>query len=309
MSDMLTHWAAFEDCCRLAQIDERIELEFRASLEQQQRAAGRLGTLTRLGAKWMQPLLTNVRERWHEKDADAKLERDLAFVLGGLVHQATDNVMKPALSRAAGGTWSQMQAYLRGTPGTPPVSPQIVEAAHEYSAYLDAEVFAQVYLGGSAEPFSEFFMAELSVKGKGFEDFVRALFQRSLLSVHTLNPTVDHMEDWLENLFRTVQPAFVGIDRWVRVFNHPDPQKIEAFGVRTLFYRADDPVIRVARAIQHGQPIDAAAKQATFGEGLHTCYYAHILQTGLEYLRKAGQFWRRETDHLVAPNFDEWPLS
>jgi hypothetical protein len=307
MSDMLTHWAAFEDCCRLAQIDDRIEACFRSALEQQ-RAAGRLGTLTRLGAKWMQPLMTNVRARWHEKDADAKLERDLGYVLGGLVHQATDNVMKPALSRAAGGTWSQMQAYLRGTPGTPPVSPEVVEAAHEYSAYLDAEVFAQVYLGGSAEPFSEFFMAELSPKGKGLEDFVRALFQRSLLSVHTLNPTVDHMEEWLENLFRTVQPAFVGVDRWVRVINHPDPQKIEAYGVRTLFYRADDPAIKVARAIQHSSPIDPAARAAALA-GTHTCYYSHILQTGLDYLRKAGAFWRGETEHLVAPNFDEWPLS
>jgi hypothetical protein len=305
---MLTHWAAFEDCCRLAQIDERIEPVFRSALEQQ-RAAGRLGTLTRLGAKWMQPMLTNVRDRWPDAPSDPKLTRDLAFVLGGLVHQATDNVMKPALSRAAGGTWSQMQAYLRGTPGTPQVSPQVIEAAHEYSAYLDAEVFRQVYLGGNADPFSEFFMAELSPKGKAFEDFVRALFQRSLLSVHTLNPTVDHMEDWLENLFRTVQPAFVGIERWVRVFQHSDPQKIEAFEVRTSFYRTDDPGIRVARALQHGAPVADDARQAAFADNAHTCHYGHILQTGLEYLRKAGQFWRRETEHLVAPNFDEWPIT
>jgi hypothetical protein len=116
------------------------------------------------------------------------------------------------------------------------------------------------------------------------------------------------MEEWLENLFRTVQPAFVGVDRWVRVFNYPDPQKVEAFGVRTLFYRADDPLIKVARAIQHGQQIGAAAAEAALA-GTHSCYYSHILQTGLEYLRKAGQFWRGETEHLVAPNFDEWPLS
>lgn len=308
MSDMLTHWAAFEDCCRLATIDERVEPVFRSALEQQ-RAAGRLGTLTRLGAKWMQPMLANVRDRWDNTAAAATRARDLAFVLGGLIHQATDNVMKPPLSRAAGGTWSQMQAYLRGTPGTPPVPPEVVEAAHEYSAYLDAEVFRQVYLGGGAEPFSELFMAELSPKGKAFEDFVRALFQRSLLSVHTLNPTVDRMEDWLENLFRTVQPAFVGIDRWVRVYQHPDPQKIEAFGVRTEFYRADDPAIRAARAIQHDKPIDAAARQAAFAQGTYTCYYGHILQTGLEYVHQATRFWRHETPHLVAPNFDEWPIT
>jgi hypothetical protein len=308
MSDMLTHWAAFEDCRRLAQIDEQVEDVFRTALERQ-REAGRLGTLTRLGAKWMQPMLESVRERWSDQPRDPKLERNLAFVLGGLVHQATDNVMKPPLSRAAGGTWSQMQAYLRGTPGTPAVSPQVVDAAHEYSAYLDAEVFRQVYLDGGADPFSQFFMAKLSPHGKAFEEFVRALFQRSLLSVHTLNPTVDHMEDWLENLFRTVQPAFVGIDRWVRVYNEPDPRKIEAYEVRTAFYRPDDPTINVARALQRGEPVDPAAREAVFVHEIHTCYYGHILQTGLDYMRKAAQFWRGETPHLVAPNFDEWPLS
>jgi hypothetical protein len=257
----------------------------------------------------MQPMLEGVRDHWSCSSVDPKLQRNLAFVLGGLIHQATDNVMKPPLSRAAGGTWSQMQAYLRGTPGTPPVSPQVVEAAHEYSAYLDAEVFRQVYLDGGADPFSEFFMAKLTPKGKAFEEFVRALFQRSLLSVHTLNPTVDHMEDWLENLFRTVQPAFVGIDRWVRVYHKPDPAKIEAFEVRTAFYRTDDPTIRAARALQRGEQVDAATRQAVFADATHTCYYSHILQTGLDYTRKASQFWRGETDHLVAPNFDEWPIS
>jgi hypothetical protein len=308
MSDMLTHWAAFEDCCRLVQLDALVEPEFQTALREN-REAGRLGTLTRLGAKWMQPMLESVRDHWSQASRDPKLARNLAFVLGGLVHQATDNVMKPPLSRAAGGTWSQMQAYLRGTPGTPPVSPEVVEAAHEYSAYLDAEVFRQVYLDGHADPFSEFFIARLSPKGKAFEEFIRALFQRSLLSVHTLNPTVDHMEDWLENLFRTVQPAFVGVDRWVRVFNEADPRKIEAYEVRTSFYRPDDPAIRAARALQRGEPVDAATKEAVFADGTHTCYYGHILQTGLEYTRKASQFWRGETSHLVAPNFDEWPLS
>src|SRR5258708_3260385 len=133
MSDMLTHWAAYEDCRRLAQLDERIEPVFRAAMEER-RDVGRLGTLTRLGGKWMQPLLQSVRPNWNDIDPDPDQVRNLAFVLGGLVHQATDNVMKPPLSDAAGGNWSQMQAYLRGTPGTPPVDPAIVEAAHEYSA-------------------------------------------------------------------------------------------------------------------------------------------------------------------------------
>jgi hypothetical protein len=273
------------------------------------RDIGRLGTLTRLGGKWMQPLLESVRANWNDANPDPDQERNLAFVLGGLVHQATDNVMKPPLSNAAGGNWSQMQAYLRGTPGTPPVDPEIIEAAHEYSAYLDAEIFRQVYLNGGEEPFSKFFMAKLSPDGKAFEDFVRSLFQRSLLSVHTLNPTVDRMQDWLDNLFRTVQPHFVGIERWVRVFNDPDERKIAAYGVRTSFYRADDPTIEAARALQAGKAIEPSLRRQVYADGTYTCYYGHILQTGLDYVRKASQFWRGETKDLVAPNFDQWPLS
>jgi hypothetical protein len=303
MSDMVTHWAAFEDCRRLVQLDEKVVPVFREVIESG-RDVGRLGTLTRLGMVWMQPMLETARAQLKAVAADEKGRRNLAFALGGLVHQATDNVMKPVLSNMAGASWTQMQALLRGTPDTPKLSEESIELAHEYSAYLDAEVFRQVYLDGEAEPLSRFFMSEVNATGRAFEDFVRALFQRSLLSAHTLNPTAGSMEnmaDWLDNLFSVVQPFFVDVDRWVRVYQHPDPVKIEKFGVRTSFYRTDDPTIRAARALQHGKQIDAETRSAVYGDGTYNCVYGQILQTGLEYIRAAAAFWRGETNDLNAP--------
>jgi len=308
MSDMVTHWAAFEDCRRLAQLDDKIEPVFREVIESK-REVGRLGTLTRLGAKWMQPMLETARNQLRASGKDEIAKRNLAYVLGGLVHQATDNVMKPVLTNMSGANWTQMQASLRGTPNTPKVDDDAAERAHEFSAYLDAEVFKQVYLDGGAEPLSQFFMSEVNASGKAFEDFVRALFQRSLLSAHTLNPTagnMDNMADWLDNLFALVQPFFVDVDRWVRVYQHPDPKKIEDFGIRTTFYRPDDPTIRAARALQHGKLVDAQTREAVFDQGTHVCVYGQILQVGIMYIRAAAAFWRGETKDLVAPNFAQW---
>jgi len=303
MSDMVTHWAAFEDCRRLAQLDEKIEPIFREVIESK-REVGRLGTLTRQGKVWMPPMLRTAREQMNTPGGDEKAKRNLAYVLGGLIHAATDNVMKPVLSNMSGANWTQMQASLRGTPDVPKVSEEGAERAHEFSAYLDAEVFRQVYLDGEAEPLSQFFLGEVSAKGRAFEDFVRALFQRSLLSAHTLNPTADNMDnmaDWLDNLFRLVQPFFVDVDRWVRVYQHPDPKKIEEFGIRTSFYRTDDPTIRAARALQHGKPVDAETRSSVYDSGTYVCVYGQILQVGLGYFRAAAAFWRGETKELFAP--------
>lgn len=305
MSDMITHWASFEDCRRLAQLDEGIDSLFRELIEKDQNAA-RLGTLTRLGKDWMPPILKRARANADHAELSARDRRDLAFVLGGLIHQACDNVMKPMLSEGGKVNWTQMQAYLRGTPGTPPVTPEQVEAAHEFSAYLDAEVFRQVYMNGEVGVMSKFFMSEFTPDAHAFENFVRALFQRSLLSAHTLNPTVDRMDEWLDNLFSLVQPFYVDIDRWVRAYQEPDESKIEAFGVRTKFYRMDDPSTQLARALQNGQPVDETLRKAVFEDHAATSAYGEILQTGLRYLRGASEFWRGESQDLVAPNYEQW---
>jgi hypothetical protein len=155
-------------------------------------------------------------------------------------------------------------------------------------------------------------MGELNEKGKTFEEFVRALFQRSLLSAHTLNPTaqnMDSMADWLDNLFRLVQPYFVDVEKWVKIYQHPDPKKIEEYRIRTMFYRQDCPTIRAARALQRGKPVDAETRKAVFEDGRYACVYAQILQVSLKYMRLAADFWRGESKELITPNYAQWPIT
>ena len=299
MSDMLTHWASFEDCKRLAQLDENIAPDFRTAVDKGQHFA-RLGTLSYGGNTWMEPLLRGARDNWNASPRADKYDRNLAFVLGGLIHQACDRVMKPFLSAAAGSDWSEMHAAMRGGKGER--SSEVI-ATQELSAYVDAEVFRQVYAGGEDAPFSRFFMSELSRDGRDFEEFVRATYQRSLLASHTLRPDQANLDAWLDNLFEKIQPLYLDVDLWVKVFRHPDPKKIEALALHETFYRLDDPSIRAARLIREGKPVDEDLRRAVFDAGTSTCAYGEVLQLGLSYMRSASAFWRRETEVLAAPNY------
>lgn len=298
MSDMLTHWAAFDDCRRLTQFDESIVPDFRAAIEKDQ-ASARLGTMSFGGKTWMQPLLSKVRENY-SADND-KASRYLAFALGGLIHQACDRIMKPFLSNAAGSDWSEMQDAMRGGGGS---RSKEIAVTQEVSAYVDAEVFRKVYASGKYAPFSPHFMAELNGTERNFEELVRAMLQRSLLATHTLRPDVANLEAWLDNLFDKVQPLYLDVDLWVKVFNHPDPQKQRTLALSETFYRDDDPAIQAAREIQEKGSLSLALREAVFTRGESTSQYGEVLQLGLSYLRSASAFWRGEAEAVVAPNYE-----
>jgi hypothetical protein len=302
MSDMLTHWASFDDTIRLASIDPEVSPDFSYAVNRHHDFA-RFGTLTRGGGTWMAPTIAAARSHWNEPDRPDKFERNLAFVLGGLVHQACDRVMKPVLTEAGGADWSEMQAVAQGSRAVAAARADEIAASQLASAYFDAEVFRQVYLGGEAEPFNRFFMADMRPAGHNFEDVARAMFQRALLAAHTLKPDTENMDAWLDNLAEKVQLLPVDVERWVEVFRNPDPARLEAYGVRTRFYRVDDPSIQAARTLQEGGSVDRALKREVLEHGASTCAYGGILQTGLAYLRSASSFWRGDSDAFTAPNY------
>ena len=303
---MLTHWASFDDCRRLAQLDEKIAPDFRAVIERRAQEA-RFGTLTRGGNVWMEPTLRNARDRWREPEHRERNERNVAFVLGGLIHQACDRVMKPILTKAAGHDWSEIMAVMQDSKEVQEAREKDIAETQEASAYFDAEVFRQVYAGGKERPFSRYFMADVTPDDEAFEKVIQAMFQRTVLGSHTLKPDSDHMEAWLDNLFDHLQHLPVKVERWLRVYNHGDPRKAEAIGATTGFYRVDDPLIAAARLLQSGKTPDAALKRKVFDEGASICAYGDVLQTGLVYLREASAFWRGEVATFSAPNYIKQP--
>lgn len=302
MSDMLAHWASFDDIRVLAQLDERIDPVFRRVIDAH-RTFARFGSLTFGGTRWMASTLSNARERIDDPEHAGRSERNIAFVLGGLAHQACDRVMKPVLTEAAGTDWSEMQAVMNAGPESIEARAAEVAKTQEVSAYFDAEVFREVYQDGKQEPFTALFLGEPSPQGARLEEVIRAMFQRALLSSHTIKPDFDHMDDWLDRFAERVQPLYLVVERWVEAYQRPDPGKIEEYGVRTRFYDRSDPTIEAARLLQAGRPLGDELHERVYGGGETRCAYGDILQTGLRYLHAASAFWRGETDELTAPNY------
>jgi hypothetical protein len=101
---------------------------------------------------------------------------------------------------------------------------------------------------------------------------------------------------WLDNLFAKVQPLYLDIELYGRVYEHPDPARMRAYGVETAFYREDDPAVRVARAAQAGQTVRPEELHAALAPGANRGGYGQALELGMQRLRDASRFWRGETD-------------
>ena len=285
MSDMLTHWAVFEDCRRLALLDNRVDRAL-AGIMHDEREFARLGALARAGEFFVPHILNLARNAPRRGNNSALLRRKLAFALGGITHYAADAIMKPLAKAKTQADWNEGHWQMQRGDGAPD------SAIREVSAYYDTHVFRKVYLEGQEEPFNRFLLADNHTQpGRAMEAFVRALFQRSLLASHTLAPDKGDIDGWLDNLLTRVQPLYVNVETYVKVFAHPDPAKMRAYGVEDAFYLESDPAIRLARRAQAGKHIGGSAILADLAEAKNTSAYAKAVCRGLERLRDASRFW------------------
>jgi hypothetical protein len=307
MSDMMTHWAVFDDSRRLMAADGTIEPVFSEVAEKEQDIA-RLGALTRGGMKWMQPLLELARDTWADPAAHPEIDRRLAFVVGGITHQACDSVAKYLLSRHAGSEWNLAHHVLQKDPGTRGREHEVdTDHIQEVSAYYDAHVFRKVYLEGREAPFNALMLA----KGGGdaadaLEQFIGTSFQRALLTAHTLVPPppgdMAALLRWQDAVFSYMQPRYLHMKFWVEAFNNPDPAKQAKYAVETEFYRDSDPAIVAARKLQSGATVSQAEIEDAAREGANESMYGQALELSARYMRSATAFWHRKADALVAPN-------
>lgn len=296
MSDLLTHWAVFDDVRRLAAHDADVEPLFKRVLDEKHQLA-RLGALARGGSKWMPHIMQSALARRDALESDEKLLARLAFGLGGILHFPADAVFKPMMSELAQADWDSTHHLMQGRTADLSTTQNAV-SIREVSAYFDCHVFRKVYLAGREEPFSRFLLQDNSTEaGRELEAFVRALFQRALLSSHTLAPDTSSFEAfdaWLDALLAKVQPLYIDIALYVRVFEHPDPQKTAFYRVESDFYRDDDALIQLARRAQGGDAIGAEIEAALNGD--NRSGYAQCLRRSVQLLREASQFWRGERD-------------
>ncbi len=299
MSDLLTHWAVFEDMRRLAALDPRMARDLVAIL-QDERQYARLGAVSRGGARFVPHVLSQAREQWPAVQAAGgagrdRLARKIAYALGGIAHYPADYILTPVMSRLAGADWNATHhAMQKGVAEAP-----AVDAIQEVSVYFDVKVFREVYLAGSEDPFNRFLFADSKVEPvRALEEFVTSLFQRALLAAHTLAPDRGDLDRWLDNLIDQVQPLYLSVERYVSVFRSPDPEKARRYGVDTEFYRKDDPAVAAARTAQRGGKVSAQGLEAAIGESANRGAYGKAVALGVRTLRQASDYWERRTDEI-----------
>ncbi len=301
VSDLLTHWAVFDDCRRLVQHDQAIDPTFVQIIERQREFA-RLGALTRGGSKWVPHILAQARAAWTTTTDRSANERKVAFALGGIAHFAADVILKPIMSRLAQADWNVAQDHMQHAAAAP--DDAAAASIREISAYYDCHVFRQVYLSGNEEPFSAFLTAANPTEpGKALESFVRSLFQRALLSCHTLDPDREGIDQWLDRLFARVQPLYLDIELYARVFAAPDPAKLAQYQVETAFYRLADPIVQAARAVHGGVSLSTPALDAALTPGANSGGYGRAVELGMVTLRQASAYWRGDVSEL--PNLKQ----
>ncbi len=299
MSDLLTHWAVFEDMRRLAALDPRMARDLVAIL-QAERQFGRLGSVSRGGARFVPHVLSRAREQWPAVQAAGGAARDLlarriAYALGGIAHFPADYILKPVMSRLAGADWNATHhAMQKGVAEAP-----ALDAIQEISVYYDVKVFREVYLAGGEDPFNRFLFADAKLEPvRALEEFVTSLFQRALLAAHTLAPDRENLDAWLDNLIDQVQPLYLSVERYVSVFRAPDPEKVRRYGVETEFYRTDDPAVAAARAAQRGEKVTAQALETAIREDANRGGYGRAVALGVRALRQASDYWERRSDEI-----------
>jgi hypothetical protein len=290
MSDLLTHWAVYDDCRRLAATDAQMDPFINCLLDEKGHYA-RLGAIARSGSRWMPTILKNAYPQRAKAATDERLQQKIAFALGGLLHFPADYVFKPLMSKLAQTDWDRAHHQMQGREANGAEAPPV--SIREISVYYDCHVFKKVYLAGCEEPFTRFLVADNTLEpGQALEAFVRSLFQRALLASHTLAPDMDNFDAWLDNLLDRVQPLYVDIGLYVEVFNNPDAQKMETYRVESDFYRDTDPIITLVRAVQHGEQITQSDLQTALDSENNKSGYATCLTMGVRLLREASAFWR-----------------
>jgi hypothetical protein len=295
MSDLFVHWAVFDDCRRLAVHDDRID-PFLSELLNAHAEHARLGALSRSGRKVVPRILASAREKKGEAGESTRFQQKIAFALGAVTHYAADVVMKPLMRRLSKAGWDMAHPEKQDGDTIKPAKTGAM-SVREISAYYDTHVFRKVYLDGKEGIFGSFVLGRNTTEpGRVLEDFIRSLFQRSLLLCHTISLDTDDPFTWLDRLFDLYQPLYLDIEQYASVYASPDPRKIAIYEVETAFYRENDPIVKCARTVQNGGALSALQIGSALADDVNQGAYGQALALGMRRLRETTSYWIGSTD-------------
>ncbi len=272
MSENITHTAVCDDCLRILQVLPEICPAFKEAAAAHKDIA-RLGALTRAGDCCSPVLLEDFRDRRDKRTLDRQMKKKLAFVLGWLTHRAADRQMKPLFRRLCAGENQKPK---------------------ECSIYHDAFILRTVYAGTRDNLYPEEIFAKQPEGLAEIKILFQSLLQASLIELHTFKPDVENASGWLDRLLALRQRFYVNLDRYAAAIREPEPEKTQRFITGPNFYDAADPVIALARKIQHGGTAGAEEAAAAFSAD-NGSHYARALKLGCGYLRAANKYFTGKT--------------
>ena len=109
--------------------------------------------------------------------------------------------------------------------------------------------------------------------------------------MHTFIPDQADINGWLVKLFKTRQEFYVDLHRYAEALAHPDPDRVKRFIEDVNFYDRDDPLIRLARALQEGTPSRRLIWRSALDEARGQSLYAQALARGYGYLQAASDYF------------------
>ena len=296
MSDHIAHIAICDDTFRLCELDPAIHERFK-ELMQTHREAAHMGSITRWADNWSADVVAAAREELEgEKQEGSHTRERLAFVLGALTHRSADRHTKP-ITRPFGGRDGKLPADSE-------------YSSHEAKIYQDVFVFKEVYAGGDAAPAPEAsgglpldlprggplgHLLDLPADAgtAAFEEHVRVLLRRALISMHTIRPEEqEDIDAWFDRFFDSLQTFPKSIEEYARIFHDWPEHKVKKYLTDNNYYDRKDPIIVLTRRLARGEGGTgddlAAAMDATSDDSSR---YARSLKGAIGYLRAASELY------------------
>jgi len=286
MSEYVGHIIVAQDSMRLARRSGGIAPAFKQAIAAAPDAV-HLGSATRIGNRFLDSLLLELRDRWSPNATEDDLTR-LAFALGWVTHQAADGFLKPVYEQ------QQPEHYAEGRP-----EPSDVRIYH------DVVLFHAAAASGRIEPFHPALLdfrleqdpAAPALAVTETEELVGLRWQRDLLGlIGAFHADDTAFEDRLDAFLIYLEPRYVELARYATAAHRPDPTHLRRFVHDVRFYDPADPLIARARAAlnapqqrEDAQDADedlALALDAAEADG---SIYARVLALSLRFLHIASR--------------------
>jgi len=291
MSEYLTHIAVADDCARLASASPAVCGPFRDVIERHSDIV-RLGSISRWGDQMTVDGFRRSRDNWPNRKEGDSSEEVLAFLIGWRTHNAADRCWKPR-HREINAEWYAAQAAGEDPP--PPCDARI---------YNDLMVFREVYGNGEYEPADpalyDLFLGAHPAGGAVCVDQTDSLmlgvFQRTLLGLQSWKDDGEDLDAWQEKFDERFQTFRIPLWRYSEVFRTPNPAYVKRFVLDNNFYDRQDPLIRLARSVQHGAPDRTIDLSEAVAAAESQSEYAQVLRKGYLYILASSEFFESKID-------------